>query len=109
MSVSLVASALAPDGYPKLDPVDVSALANGGFHIAADGTVQAWGKSTLILHPLGCEWAPTVAYGTGASGANAPLRFALPIDVPARYWVAGTAAAVAQATPGLLTGTPLGR
>src|SRR5690606_9931632 len=79
--------ALAPDGYPKMEAVEVDALANGGFRVAADGTVQAYGASALILHPLGCQWAPTEAFGPGAAGAAAPEGFDEPIDLPARYWV----------------------
>lgn len=93
--------ALAPDGYDQLEPVDVSALVDGGFRIAADGTVQAYGKSALILHPLGCEWAPTVAFGFGASGGEPLPGFFEPIQLAARYWVKGTATTLAQADPGL--------
>jgi len=100
---------LDDDGQPAGQAIDVSALANGGFHIFPDGTVQAWGNSALILHPRGCQWEPTVAYGAGASGAAAPLRFAVPIDVPVRYWVTGTTAALEQQAAGLLTAVPFTR
>ncbi|HWL42283.1 MAG TPA: hypothetical protein VNQ73_05015 [Ilumatobacter sp.] len=97
---------LTPDGYPQLDPVDVATMVDGGFRIAADGTVQAYGASALIRHPLGCEWAPTHAFGAGAAGAEAPLAWFSPIDLPARYWVTAT---VGTATPGLPTSVLLGR
>ena len=93
--------ALTPDGYDRIEPVEVDTLSNGGFRIAADGTVQAYGASALILHPLGCQWAPTEAFGPGAAGAAAPAGFDDPIDLPARFWVTGTATTLAHAGLGL--------
>lgn len=97
---------LAPDGYPQLAAVDVSAMADGGFRIAADGTVQAYGAAALIRHPLGCEWAPTHAFGAGAAGAEAPLAWFGAIDLPARVWVTAT---VANTEPGLPSSVFVGR
>jgi hypothetical protein len=98
--------ALTPDGYSQIEPVDVSALVDGGFRINADGTVQAYGAAALIRHPLGCSWAPTQAFGSGAAGAAAPLAWFNPIALPARVWVTAT---VSNGTPGLPTGELLGR
>ena len=98
--------ALTPDGYSQIEPVDVSALVDGGFRINTDGTVQAYGAAALIRHPLGCSWAPTQAFGSGAAGAAAPLAWFNPISLPARVWVTAT---VSNGTPGLPTGELLGR
>jgi hypothetical protein len=98
--------ALTPDGYSQIEPVDVSALVDGGFRINADGTVRAHGAAALIRHPLGCSWAPTQTFGAGAAGAEAPLAWLDPITLPARVWVTAT---VSNGTPGLPTGVLLGR
>ncbi len=55
--------------------------------IHSNGTVTATGKSTLIVPPEGCTWAPTDAFGPGAKGSNPEMKWGIPIEVPARYWV----------------------
>ena len=97
---------LTPDGYSQLAPVDVSAALDGGFRIAADGTVQAYGAAALIRSPLGCEWEPPHAFGPGAAGAQAPAAWLTPIELPARVWVTST---VTAATPGLPSSVIIGR
>jgi hypothetical protein len=92
--------ALRPDGYPQLAPVEVSAMLDGGFRIGADGTVQAYAGSALILHPLGCEWAPSQAFGPGAAGNQPPLAFAVPVELSARFWVSGASSTSAAWSAG---------
>ncbi len=79
-----------PDGYDRLDQVDVDAWFNGGFRIHSNGTVTAYGPSTLIVPPGGCQWAPSGDYGPGAGGAAAPLGFTDPIELSSRLWVNGS-------------------
>ncbi len=84
--VSIGPWSVPPD--PSLDELDlddvvVSALFNGGWVIHSNGTVTATGKSTLIVPPEGCTWAPTEAFGPGAKGSNPELKWGIPIEVPA--------------------------
>jgi hypothetical protein len=71
----------------ELGDVVVDALFNGGWVIHANGTVTAKGKSTLIVPPEGCVWAPTDSFGPGAKGNNPEMIWGVPIEVPARFWV----------------------
>jgi len=71
--------------------LEVDAILNGGWTIHSDGAVTAFGPSALIVPPGGCEWAPDDAFGPTARGNRAPEGWHEPIELPSRYWVAGTA------------------
>lgn len=81
-----------PDGYDKLEQVEVDAWFNGGYRIHSNGTVTAYGPSTLIAAPGGCQWVPSGDYGPGAGGASAPLDFGETIQLSSRLWVSAATA-----------------
>jgi hypothetical protein len=89
-------------GSDARDDVDVSALANGGWTLHADGTVTAYGNSALILAPGGCQWAPDEAFGPGAAGNRPPDGWDDTFEISGRYWVAGTLAGDDFVPAGLL-------
>lgn len=78
------------------------AYQNGSWTVHRNGTVTAIGRSALVLPSQGCIWAPNVAYGPGAAGAEPPYLWGLPFDVAGRAYVVAATAAV-----GLAPVTPL--
>ncbi|MEO6570904.1 MAG: hypothetical protein ABIO83_05100, partial [Ilumatobacteraceae bacterium] len=84
---------VVPDGNPDdRDDVKVSAVVNGGWTLHRDGTVTAYGRSTLILPPQDCVWAPVDAFGPGAAGGTPPVGWGLPFAIPAAHFVTGASA-----------------
>jgi hypothetical protein len=92
---------IPPD--PSLDDLDLDnvvtePILSGNWTIHPNGTLTATGKSAQIIPPEGCTWSPTETFGFGAKGGNPELKWGVPIEVPARYWVT-TAASQLEATP----------
>jgi hypothetical protein len=75
-----------PDGASGRDDTDVDAILYGGWTIHADGRVTAYGRSTLIMPPEDCVWAPTERFGPGEAGNNPPTLWGLPFGISAELW-----------------------
>ncbi len=73
--------------------VDVDTAFYGGWTLESNGTVTATGRSTLILPPEDCVWAPTVRFGPGAAGEEPDAPWGEPFEIGAAAWVT---AALAQ-------------
>jgi hypothetical protein len=77
-----------PAADPSRDDADVDAVLNGKWTVHADGRVTAEGRSTLIMPPEGCIWAPTDRFGPGAAGNTPPFLWGVPFGIPSEMWVA---------------------
>jgi hypothetical protein len=87
-----------------LEPVVVSPIFAGNWTVHPNGTVTATGKSAQILPPEGCTWSPTDTFGFGAKGGHPELKWGLPIEVPAKFWVNAAVDVREIPTPSALLG-----
>ena len=82
-----------------LDSVVTEPILSGNWTIHPDGTLTATGKSAQIMPAEGCTWSPTDTFGYGAKGGTPELKWGVPIEVPAQYWVQALVSNLSVPTP----------